>query len=242
VKKIFFYFFALLIIPVFAKGQELQLHYDFRHTVDPSLYEKNFPWLDFKYFKDIDTIGTGSFLMEAQTFLNGNKNNIGQSFFQLSQSLKFWKPNIYSYFYYSGGLGVTPSSFGYYISNAYAIGVSYPLIFKNTWLNFSILYRYSALQKISQDPQFNFYIGGALFNYKLKYSSTLVLWSTNNDDGMPANTGKNGKKVLFFADPQIWYSLVKKFSLGSRVSVYYNLIGDKEEIVFYPTIGIKRDF
>ncbi|MFH0756844.1 MAG: DUF5020 family protein [Bacteroidota bacterium] len=233
---------AIFVGPISLSGQELQFHYDFRDNIDPQLYEKNFPWVDFKYFKEIDTVNTGALLFEVQSFLNGNKNNIGQTFIQISQSLKFWKPNIFAYFYYSGGLGVTPNSYGYYISNAYSVGGSYLLAFKNIWFNLGLLYRYSAYQKPSHDPQLNLYIGGALFNYKVTYSSTLVLWSNNKDDGSTINGGKNGKKVLFFADPQIWFKIGKGFSIGSRGSLSYHIVDDLNRVVLYPTIGVKRDF
>jgi hypothetical protein len=233
---------VFLISPIILFGQELQLHYDFRHTIDPQLNEKNFPWIDFKYFKEIDTLNTGAFLLEVQSFLDGDKNNIGQTFMQLSQSLKFWEPNIFAYFYFSGGLGVTPESYGYYISNAYSVGGSYLLEFKKIWFNLSLLYRYSAYEKPSHDPQVNFYIGGALFNYKLMYSSTLVLWSNNNDDGSTINSEKEGKKVLFFADPQIWYKIGRGFSIGTRGGLSYHIVDDKNRVVLYPTIGLKFEF
>ena len=233
---------AFFFSPIFLCGQELQFHYDFRHSIQPQLNEKNFPWVDFKYFKEIDTVNTGAFLLEAQSFLDGNKNNIGQTFIQLSQSLKFWKPNIFAYFYFSGGLGVTPNSFGYYISNAYSVGGSYLLEFKNIWFNLSLLYRYSAYQKPSHDPQLNFYVGGALFNYKVMYSSTLVLWTNNIDNGSTNDSGETGKRVLFFADPQIWFKIGKGFSIGSRGSLSYHIVDEKNRVVLYPTIGLKREF
>jgi hypothetical protein len=228
--------------PLFLCGQELQFHYDFRHSIDPGINEKNFPWIDFKYFKEIDTLNTGAFLFETQSFLNGTKSNMGQTFIQMSQSLKFWKPNLFAYFYFSGGLGVTPDSYGYYISNAYSAGGSYLLAFEKIWFNIGLLYRYSAYVRPSHDPQLNFYVGGALFNYKVLYSSTLVLWSNNIDDGSITNNAKTGKKVLFFADPQIWLNIGKGFSIGSRGSLSYHIVDNKSRVVLYPSIGLKRDF
>lgn len=225
-----------------VRGQELQLHYDFRHSVDPSLNEKNFPWINFKYFKKLDTLGKGDFLLEVQTYLNGKKNNIGQTFIQVAQNIKFWKPKIYLYLYYSGGLGVTPSSFGYYISNSYSAGITYPLTFSKTWFSFSLMYRYSALAKPSHDPQLNIYVGGGLLNYRLMYSNTLVFWAPDKDNGLPENMGKRGKQVSFFADPQIWYGIGKGFSVGSRVSLYYHVLNNENRLMAYPTMGLKKAF
>jgi hypothetical protein len=223
-------------------GQELQLHYDFRHSIDPALNARNFPWINFKYFKKLDTLGKGDFLLEVQSYLDGKKHNIGQTFFQMAQNIKFWKPKLYLYLYYSGGLGVTRSSFGYYISNSYSIGVTYPITFPKTWLSISLMYRYSALSKPSHDPQLNFYIGGALMNYRLIYSNTLVFWAPDRNNGLPENLGKKGKHISFFGDPQIWYTLGKGFSAGTRVSLYYRVLTSDNRLRAYPTVGIKKAF
>jgi hypothetical protein len=223
-------------------AQELQLHYDFRHSVDPSLNNKNFPWINFKFFKKLDTLGTGDFLFEIQTYLNGKKGNIGQSFIQAAQNIKFWKAPVYLYLYYSGGLGATTTSFGYYIANSYSIGATYPLTFAKTWFSFSLLYRYSALDKPSHDPQVNIYVGGGEFNYKLMYSCTLVFWAPDKDNGLPQNAGKRGKSVSMFSDPQVWYGLGRGVAVGSRVSLYYHVLDDDDRLMAYPTIGLKKSF
>lgn len=220
-------------------SQELQLHYDFRHSVDPKLNSKNFPLINFKYFKELDTLGTGSFLLEAQSFLNGEDKNIGQTFFQISQSIKFWKPKVYLSLNYSGGLGVAPPFYGYYISNAYGVGISYPLAYTKIWFNFNLMSRYSNKK---MNPQFNFYVGGGFFNYRLMYSSSIVSWTTDKNDGLPANAHKKGKKIAFFGDPQIWYGIGKGFSVGSRVSLYYQVLSDEDRLMAYPTLGIKKGF
>ncbi len=225
-----------------SKAQELQIHYDFRHSTHPSVNPKNFPLLVFKYFKEIDTLGTGSFLFEMQSFLNGNKGFIGQTFIQSSQSLRFWKPKVYLTLNFSGGLGIAPPVYGFYISNSYGVGLSVPLVQKNSWYSFGLLYRYSDLAKPSHDIQTNIYIGGGLFNYKIMYSSSIVAWLTNKNDGLPENLQKLGKKIAFFADPQLWYALKNGFSIGSRLSLYYHVLNNKNEVQAYPTIGLKKVF
>lgn len=237
-KKIILMFAGIFLVS-WMSGQELQIHYDFRHSVDPGINEKNFPMINFKYFKSLDTIGTGSFLIEVQSFLNGNKSNIGQTFFQVSQSLKFWKPKVYVSLNYSGGLGIAPPSYGYFISNSYGIGLGHPVIFPKTWINFSLMYRYSATIKPSHDPQFNFYIGGALLNYKLFYSSSIVSWAPNKDIGLPSTLGLKGKKNSFYGDPQIWFVLNKFMQVGTRTSLYYHVLNNSNSIQAYPTLGLK---
>ena len=226
----------------FVFAQELQMHYDFRHTVDPKSSPRNFPMMVFKYYKELDTLKSGAFLFEAQTFFNGDHSNIGQTFIQISQSLKFWEPKIYLSASYSGGVGVAPPSYGYYIGNAYGIGASTNVVFPVVWFAFNLGYRYSDTVKPSHDIQFNVYVGGGLFNFKLMYSCSLVSWATDRDNGLIINEGRSGKKISFYADPQIWYAIGKKFSLGTRVSLYYHVISENNEVQAYPTFGIKRAF
>ncbi|HMQ46002.1 MAG TPA: hypothetical protein PKA00_01040 [Saprospiraceae bacterium] len=51
-----------------------------------------------------------------------------------------------------------------------------------------------------------------------------------------------GKKVAFFADPQIWWKVLKKWSAGSRINCFYQVLSDNESIQVYPTLGIRYDF
>lgn len=232
----------MLIMGITTYGQDLELHYDFRHSTDPKNNERNFLFLNFNYFKELDTTGKGTFQIQVQSQLNGEKGSIGQTFIQLFHNVKYWKPKIYLSGYFSGGLGVTSTSFGYNIANAYGLGLSVPLIYPKTWFNFGLLYRYSATAKPGHDPQINFYVGGGLFGYRLMYSSSIVFWTPAKDNGLPVNAGKSGRKVSFFGDPQIWYGIGKKFSIGSRINLYYHIITDENKIMLYPTIGIKRKF
>ena len=57
-------------------AQNVQLHYDFRHSLDPELNHKNYPSLSFEYFKEWDSLGSS--LFKIQSDLNGENYNIGQ--------------------------------------------------------------------------------------------------------------------------------------------------------------------
>jgi len=232
--------FLLLAPTVFS--QNLQLHYDFRHTVDPKLNPNNYPMFSFEYFKNIDTVGTGSFLLKVQADLKGKNNNVGQVFTQMSQSLRFWKPKIYVSLSYSGGLGVTPTSFGFYLSNAFGAGLSYPFQWKGAWIATSLIYRYSGFDKPSYDPQFTFYFGRGFVNYKIFVAGSFVFWTENRNQGTEYTQSQRGKKFAFFGDPQIWFKIKNGFSVGSRISVFYHLISNDDRIQFYPTLGTKYQF
>jgi hypothetical protein len=233
---------ALLLFTVAAFPQNLQLHYDIRHSIEPHLNPSNFPTFSFEYFKNIDTINKGSFLLKLQADLNGKNNNVGQVYTQISQSIKFWKPKVFLSFNYSGGLGVTAGYSGYYLANSYGIGLSYPFQLNKTWFAVNLIFRYEAFDKPSYDPQLTLYFGSGFFNYKIFTGGSFVFWSENRDQGNDFTKDLKGKKFAFFGDPQIWFKIKNGFSVGSRINVYYHLLTNGNEIQVYPTIGVKNQF
>lgn len=223
-------------------SQNLQLHYDFRHTIDPNVNQRNYPTFSFEYFKNIDTVGTGSFLFKVQVDLNGQHNNVGQVFTQLSQSLRFWKPKVYLSLNYSGGLGITPTSFGFYLTNSFSVGIAYPFQWKGAWFATNLLFRCTTFAKPSYDPQFTFYFGRGFFDYKLFVAGSFVFWSENRNQGNDFTQDLSGKKAAFFGDPQVWIKIKNRLSVGSRINVYYHLITQDDHIQIYPTVGTRFQF
>lgn len=238
----FLLFSFFLVIYVQAFPQNFQVHYDFRHTIDPELANENFPSFSFEYFKNIDTLGTGSFLLKVQADLKGKHHNIGQLFTQISQSLRFWKPKLYLSLNYSGGLGVTTDSYGFYLSNSFAIGMSCPFQWRGAWLAANLMYRYNAFDKPSYDPQFTFYFGKGFLEYRIFVAGSFVFWTENRDQGNDFTEGLHGKKFAFFGDPQVWFRIKNGLSAGTRINVFYHLISADNRIQFYPTLGLKYQF
>ncbi len=223
-------------------AQNIQMHYDFRHSIDRHHHPRNFPSFSFEYFKNVDTVGTGSFLFKIQADLGGESSNVSQVFAQVSQSLRFWKPKIFLSLNFSGGLGVTSSSFGFHLANAYGAGISYPFQWRGAWLATNLQVRYNAFQKPSIDPQFTFYFGRGFANYRFLVSGSLVLWTENRDQGTSATESLSGKKFAFFGDPQVWVRVKGNFSAGTRINVFYHIFTTKNIIQLYPTIGTRYQF
>jgi hypothetical protein len=238
---------TLLVILLFAtiiptRSQDLQIHYDFRHWVDPKLNSKNFPMVSFQYFKNIDTVGTGSFLFKFQSFLSGKKGNNSQTFLQLSQTLRFWKPKLYMNLSYTGGLGIAPPNYGYYLTNSFGIGIAYPFQWKGSWVSVSGNYRYNAFEKASHDIQLTLYMGRSFAHYKIFVEGSIVAWTENRDQGIEFTHRLKGKKFAFFGDPQVWIRVRNGLSIGSRVSLFYHLLSENDVVQAYPTIGLKQKF
>ena len=76
--------FIFWILSSALSAQILQLHYDARHTLDPTRNVSNFPTIYFEYYKAKDT--SGAFFIKMEANLNGTNHNVGKFYTQLSQS------------------------------------------------------------------------------------------------------------------------------------------------------------
>lgn len=233
---------AGLLLAHGAQAQNLQLHYDLRHTLQPALNKANFPSFSFEYFKNVDTLNHGSFLFKMQADLTGQHRNIGQLYAQLTQTLRFWQPKVFLALNYSGGLGVTPDGYGYYLASTLGAGLSYPFQWKGAWLAASVLYRYNAFAKPSYDPQVTFYMGRGFFNYKVLATGSFVGWTENRNQGNQYTADLRGKKFAFYGDPQVWLTVRKGFSVGTRLNIFYHLLRPNNTVQLYPTLGTKYQF
>jgi hypothetical protein len=241
-KWINFILFCLIAETLFS--QSIQLHYDMRHTVDPKRSAKNFPTLYFEYFKNYDSgnsvIKPGSFLLQMHADFTGEKNNMGQFYMQVSQTLKCWKPNFFLNLQYSGGLGVTePKQYSFYITNTYCAGIAYPFKWGNAYMTTVLNYKYVAYSKGTNDFLYTLYWWKGLWNYKAEVAGDFSLWTENKDHGDELTTGLHGKRFFFFAEPQFWYNLSKILSVGSKVNMYYHVLMNDNSLQVYPTVSVR---
>jgi hypothetical protein len=244
---------AAFLIPLFLttllcagrlSAQNLQLHYDMRHTAAPGDNPHDFPTLYFEYFKSQDSgtsfIKPGSFLLKMQADLAGPGNSISKSYVQVTQTLRFWKPKIFLSLQYSGGLGVTePKQYSYYITNTFSLGADYPFQWKGAWLSAVLNYKYIPYKKPSSDPLFTLYWWKGLLNYRLELAGDFSAWTENKDHGDGADPGPGGKRFFFFAEPQIWYNMNKSLAVGSKINMYYHVNTTLNDFQVYPTAAVK---
>jgi hypothetical protein len=232
----------LLTLPIAA--QNLQFHYDLRHTVSPTQNPHNFPTLYFEYFKKQDSghsfVKPGSFLLKTEADLFGSNNNIGKFFLQVSQSFRFWKPKIFLSLQYSGGGGITePKQYSYYIANTFSAGAECPFQWKAIFFTAQLYYRYVPYQRPSQDFLYTLYWWKGLLNYRLEVAGDFSIWTENKDHGDGTTPGPNAKRFFFFAEPQIWYNINKKISIGSKVNLFYHVNTPAGLLQIAPTLAIK---
>ncbi|HVN58129.1 MAG TPA: hypothetical protein VMT63_07525 [Bacteroidales bacterium] len=222
--------------------QNVQMYYDLRHSVDPTNFKKNFPALSFEYFRDLDSVGTGSFLFRLDTQLSGEKCNMGQAFAQVSQSLRFWKPKPGLSVYYSGGLGVVLPGNGFFITNAVGMGSACPFQWRGAWISIGIYFRASFYARQSYDPQLILYFGKGFHGYRIFTDGSFVFWTENRNQGSDYTRNLSGKKFAFFGDPKVWIKISGGLSAGIKTSVFYNLTATGSKLKIYPAIGTRYRF
>ncbi len=239
--------FILIIFstPLFA--QNLQLHYDLRHSVDPGHNSQNFPTLYFEYFKSqndtTSIIKPGSFFLKVETDMQGANDNIGKAFIQASQTFRFWKPPIYLSLQYSGGLGVTnPVQYSYYINNAISLGPGLTFQWKGAYFSTTLYYTYNMRQKPSHDFLYTFYWGKGFWNYKVEFAGDIELYTLNRNHGDDFTKNLHGKTVSFFGEPQVWFKIKGNFSMGSKSLMYYHVVTSENVFEVYPTIAARVKF
>jgi hypothetical protein len=144
---------------------------------------------------------------------------------------------------YNGGIGIAEGTpYGYTINNAFLLGGETPFQWGNDWQSASLCYRYNAFTKPSHDVQFSFYWGKNFLQDKFRFSGNFVLFTQNRNRGDASTVNLTGKKILFWGQPQIWFNLNKTFSIGSQITLYYNIYSYSENMLIYPTAAIKYQF
>lgn len=240
----------LFFISLSTFSQQLQLHYDLRHAIDPKHTKKNFLAFYFEYFRSprpdsvYGVVKPGSFLLKAQSELSGERNNIGQYYIQVSQGFRFWKPKVYLQLQYNGGLGIAePGAYGYYLTNAFSAGASYTFQWRNlAFFNVYASYKYTAFKKASNDIISAFFWLRFFSNYTISFTGNIVVWTENRNHGDAFTMTKTGKKFSVFSDPQIWFSIYKGLAAGSKVNIYYHTLTEDNRVQAYPSIALKYQF
>lgn len=227
-----------------AYTQNVQLHYDARHWVAPRYNTQNFTSVYMEYFKEQDSgqgiIKPGTFLFKMQADMLGQQHNIGKVYMQVAQTLRMWRPKVYLHLSCSGGLGITePKQYSYYITNTVQIGAAYNFKFAGAWLSTVLDYRYVPYKKASNDFIYTLYWWRGLYNYKVEFAGDFSIWTENRNHGDELTKGEKGKRFFFFAEPQVWYNISKKFSAGSKLNMFYHVNTGDNVLQAYPTVAVR---
>lgn len=224
-----------------ATAQNLQLHFDSRH----SLYGNdaapvNFMTATFEMYKPDKW---GSTFMFADFDFSYNDRNIGLAYTEIARDFKIKGFPLMPHIEYNGGIGLArDTDFGFSIPNAYLAGVSYPFQLGQFYMGTYLAYKLNDFKKNSHDVQWTLTWNGNFANNKLSLSGFLDLWTENKDK--TGLSDKSGKEVILLSEPQIWYNCTPNFSVGSEIELSYNFVKTKEANRFFaiPTLAAKWNF
>ena len=239
---------AILALLTAAPGRadvNVDLLYDLRHTSDPRDNANNFPVVELKLFYPRSF---GSFLMKEEIDLDGSRHNVSQTYTELSQSIKLGNATlsgtpIYGHLGYSGGLGLFGNaSGGFYIHNAFNVGLEYPFQAHGAFCNAFVAVRYTSFAKPSYDPMLSLYAGRYFFKYKLLVANSLEAWTTSKDQGDGPTQHDTGKFASWELESEVWYKVTKDFSAGAYIRTTRNVYGLANRWVVYPSFGVRYAF
>ena len=223
----------------------VDLLYDFRHTTDPRSTASNFPVVELKFFFPRSF---GSFLMKEEIDLDGANHNASQTYTELSQSLKLgnatlWKSPVYIHLGYSGGLGLFGNgSGGFYIHNAFHVGLEYPFQVSHAFCNVYVALRHTSFGRPGYDPMVSLYAGRSFFENRLLVAHSFEAWTTSNNQGDPSTQHATGKFASWELESEAWYKVAGDFSIGTYIRTTRNVYSLSNRWVVYPSFGVRYAF
>jgi len=229
-----FYLVSLLaVLPLLAKLQNLQMHYDFGEdrkmvTTTAEVFKRDsfgstFMFVDFDYGGKVADV-----------------DGVSRAYMEVSRELKFWKPPIAIHAEFNGGF-FRNSKTSLPINNSFLLGCSYSFANKTFTRTFSTQILYKYIKDVNDAAfQFTFVWGLHFLNRKLSLTGFADFWRQDvkvfDDSGNATE-----KKFVFVSEPQIWYNFHSHFSVGGEVEISSNFSGHKAFMV-NPTLAIKWIF
>lgn len=226
-----FFLLSLFLIPLLAKAQNVQLHYDMgkdrgylTSTVEMFKPDK---WGNTFFFVDMD-------------YNVGDVKGVSLAYFEIARCLKLGKSPLSLHAEFNGGFGqfaASPFNGAYSINNAWLGGLDY------SWNNadFSRGFSLKVLYKnIRHKDDGSFQLTGVWYanclNNKITFSGFADFWKEEN-------VFMNGKKTdfVFLSEPQLWYNATKNISLGTEIE-FSNNFGGMEGFNVMPTLAAKWTF
>ena len=233
------YFLFALLSALSLQAQNLQLHFDPRGSIHgDDVFASNYMTATFEMYK-ADQWGSTFMFVDAD--FNLSHGNIGMMYAEIARTFKINDFPLMPHIEFNGGLGLfeigNEVGGGYSIPNAYLVGLSYPFQLGNAFMGTYVAYKYNAFKEASHDVQWTLTWTANCANNKLTLCGFADLW-TENKNPMDADSTK---KVVFVAEPQVWYNTTSHFSLGGEVEISSNFAGSNKLLVC-PTLGMKWEF
>ncbi|WP_294082024.1 DUF5020 family protein [Proteiniphilum sp. UBA5384] len=233
-------FVAIMCATATIQAQNLQLHFDPRHSLygDKVFTPINYLTATFEMFKPDQW---GNTFMFVDIDFSFDKRNPGLAYTEIAREFKIGDFPLLPHIEYNGGLGlVRATDGGFSIPSSYLGGVGYPFQLGNFFLSTYVAYKLNAFEKTSHDAQWTVTWNSTLASGKLSLAGFLDIWSENKNR---LGTGdEKGKKMVLLSEPQIWYNITSQLAVGSEVEVSYNFVAGTEKFYAIPTVATKWNF
>ncbi|MEN7550749.1 DUF5020 family protein [Rapidithrix thailandica] len=218
-------FLSLLYLS--ATAQNLQLHYDFGKADDGELNaDREHFTTTLEMFRP-DSLGSTFFFVDMNY---DSENGMSFAYWEIARTFKLPKiKNLRLELGYNDGM---------FIPSAWLVGLQTPFTIGPASISTSLYYRAEKGAK-SADAQFTGVWFMMLFKGKVTLSGFVDVWS---QDDYNLLGDKDGKRVVFLTEPQLWYNIHKKFALGGEVEFSRNLFTFDGDVEVMPTLAVKWTF
>jgi hypothetical protein len=230
-----------LFIVSLATAQNVQLHYDFGKTENG--YDRSYFVSTFEFFKP-DSLGQTFLFADFEFNAQKPSHGVSSGYFEISR--EFYIPwfkqnqhlkNLGLHMEYNGGSAIesvdSATTIGYNLTKSWLTGFGYPIRIKNFTLNTIVLYKYTPGIE-AHDLQLTLSWFQMLFKNKVTLSGFADFWTADNET--------DEKELVIYAEPQIWFNVYRKFSIGSEFKISKNFIPGSERVEVFPTLGAKYSF
>ncbi len=217
----------LLILNSVVLSQNLQLHYE-------ASEDRNYIVSTLEMFKP-DTYGSTFWFVDMDYDAAGVKG-VSLAYWEIARSFTLPMKNVSATIQYNDGV----ADFGS-LGQVWLFGANYYLDIGFIALPLDILYRKAqGTDKTKPDFQLTTTWFMPLLDGNIEFSGFVDLWSEDNDE-------RDGKRLVFLSEPQIWYNANQNFSIGSELEISTNFVrGDdgslRSGVQALPTIGLRWNF
>ncbi len=224
-KKILLTLVAVITLAITANAQNLQVHYDFGE-------DREYYTTTFEMFKTDEYGSTFTF-----TDLDyGSGGSVSGAYMEIARGLKFWDKPVEIHIEYNGG-----NSGGFAFNNAWLIGAHYTFASRD----FSRIFTFQAMYKhIEHTDYASFQLTGVWALHFMDNMFTFAGFADFWKEEAPVFDGDGNEDVsdfIFLAEPQIWYNVSKKLSVGTEIEISNNFAANKGMMI-NPTLAVKWSF
>jgi hypothetical protein len=176
-----------------------------------------------------DEYGATFFFIDFDYNQTGNKS-ISLAYFEIARYINLpWVQGLSVTVQYNDGVAPWGP-----LGSIWLGGLSYPIDLGFITLNTDILYRNNYLYDGS-DVQLTTVWNKSFMEGKLTFMGFFDVWTQND--------GSDGRDIVVFTEPQLWYNFGKHFSAGTEIELSRKFIDpNSEDWEIKPTAAVKWSF